>query len=197
MDGMNFDPLYQYVVQHKWRGLLVEPLPDMFVELMETYRGIDGLIFENVAIADRSGLRDMCRVRKEAIDHKLVPHWAKGISTFADDEARNVLGPDLQYQKDRDLILPHIVKETVRCETLANLFSKHKIERIDIFVTDVEGYDYEILRQLDLTRYKPTLVRLEWLNLSESDKDLTIKLLTSHGYQTKFIDVDLIAWRSS
>jgi len=195
MDGISFDPLHKYVVQHKWRGLLVEPLPDMFAELKETYKGVDGLIFENVAIAERSGQRDMYRVRKEAIDRKLVPFWAKGISTFADNDARNVLGLNPEYQIDRDQIRPHIVTETIRCETLVNLFAKHEIERVDVFVTDVEGYDYEIFRQLDLERYGPTLIRLEWLNLSESDRHLTIKALKKFGYKTKCVDVDLLAWK--
>ncbi len=156
---------------------------------------MDGLIFENIAIANTSGQRDMCRVRKEALDLKMVPHWAKGISTFADNEARNVLGPNLEYQKDRDQIRPHIITETVKCDTLANLFLKHEIEHLDVFVTDVEGYDYEVLRQLDLLRYKPSLIRIEWLNLSESDRHMTINLLKSHGYQTELVDVDVLAWR--
>src|SRR5262245_37291248 len=37
MDGISFDPLYKHVVSNGWRGLLVEPLPDLFEQLKETY----------------------------------------------------------------------------------------------------------------------------------------------------------------
>jgi FkbM family methyltransferase len=190
MDGVSFDPLHKYVVQHKWRGLMVEPLSDMFEELKETYRGMDGLIFENVAVADTSGQMEMCRIRKEAIKLGIVPNWAKGISTH-NTEPRNELRPKSPYIEQ---LRPHIVTETVRCNTLANLLSKHGIKHIDIFVTDVEGYDYNILRQLDFAQYKPRLILIEWSELSDSDKRMAVELLTNHGYRTKVVHIDLVAW---
>lgn len=48
------DPLHSYVQRFGWRGILVEPQPDVFARLVENYRDqADRLIFENVAIAPR------------------------------------------------------------------------------------------------------------------------------------------------
>jgi len=37
MDGAAYDPLHEFVARYGWRGLLVEPLPDMFEQLRRTY----------------------------------------------------------------------------------------------------------------------------------------------------------------
>jgi len=193
MDGISFDPLHEHIIRHNWRGLLVEPLSDLFAELKQTYDGMDRLLFENVAVADDRGQRDMYRICKEAIHLGKVPYWAKGVSTFT--EPRNMLGPNSFHKEELELMRPYIITETVRCETLAALFSKHQIRSIDIFVTDVEGYDYEVLRQLDFTTYRPSLIRIEWANLSESHKRMTLDLLGRHGYRTRILKLDLVAWK--
>jgi hypothetical protein len=47
----------------------------------------------------------------------------------------------------------------------------------DFLSIDVEGYDYDVLSLLDLTRYQPTLICVE-----ASSGDLH-GLLSRHGYQ--------------
>jgi FkbM family methyltransferase len=193
MDGVLFDPLHEYVVRHNWRGLLIEPLSDIFAELKQTYDGREGLLFENVAIADQSGHRDMLRICREAIDDGKVPCWAKGVSTFT--EPRNMLGPNSLHKSELEQMRPFIKTETVWCERLEAVFAKHNVRSIDVFVTDVEGYDYDVIKQLDLMTYSPSLIRIEWANLSEVHKHLTMEHLQQYGYRTKLVKLDLVAWK--
>lgn len=50
-DGRYGDPLHKYIVKYPWRGILVEPQPDVFTRLCANYAAYkDRLIFKNVAI---------------------------------------------------------------------------------------------------------------------------------------------------
>ena len=81
------------------------------------------------------------------------------------------------------------------CETLAGLFNKHKITKIDVFQVDVEGYDYHVLKQLDFDLYRPYVIQIEWCNLPEVEKRLALDLLKRLGYQVRYLSCDLMAWR--
>ena len=35
-DGKRFDPINKYVVQYKWRGIVIEPIQEYFDELLKT-----------------------------------------------------------------------------------------------------------------------------------------------------------------
>src|SRR5271156_6703918 len=57
-DGVFGDPLRSYITKYPWRGVLVEPQPDVFDRLVRNYEPYaDRLILENLAISsDRSEL---------------------------------------------------------------------------------------------------------------------------------------------
>ena len=56
-DGITWDPLFKFIKKYKWEGILVEPHPRYFRELVENYTSIiPGKIhFENIAISDDNG----------------------------------------------------------------------------------------------------------------------------------------------
>lgn len=197
MDGISFDPLYRYVTRYGWRGLLVEPLPDQFEQLRRNYEGHQGLSFENVAIADEPCIRPMYRIDPDAVKRGLVPDWARGISSFFND--RNALGglrvPAESYEQMR----PHITTETVSCDSLANVLRRHRVRKIDVFVTDVEGYDYQVLRQFDFGQFSPSVILMEWYNLPHDERRLSLSLLRKHDYRTVSVwegcVENLLAWR--
>src|SRR5690606_10682341 len=70
----------------------------------------------------------------------------------------------------------------VRVSTLAQVLAEHDVFRIDILQIDVEGYDYEVLKQFDFDRYSPTLVNYEHQHLSAEDKESCAAMLSSRGY---------------
>jgi FkbM family methyltransferase len=193
MDGISFDPLYKHVIMNGWHGLLVEPLPDLFEQLREAYCSQEGLIFENVAIADVQGNKKIYRVSPEAVEEGVVPDWAKGIASFFND--RNALGGKRISKEDFEKIRPHIISQTVTCETLNTLLRKHNIRKIDIFQMDVEGYDFNVLKQLNFYRFRPYIIRMEWWNLPDEEKQFSLELLKTQGYRTSILSVDLVAWR--
>ena len=141
MDGKSFDLLHSFVHKHRWQGLLVEPLPDLFRELKEVYADCDWLAFENVAITEAVEDGPIFRIPQEAIRDESLPGWVKGISSLFND--RNALGgnrsllcgkalPDEIFNQFKN----HIVEEIVSCMPLKQLLEKHDIQYIDVLQID-------------------------------------------------------------
>ena len=57
-DGVFVDPIHRFIIKHRWRGVLVEPVPYLFNLLMQNYEGYN-LIFENVAISDKEEIKPL------------------------------------------------------------------------------------------------------------------------------------------
>ena len=81
-DGMLEDPLREFILANRWRGVLVEPVPYLFERLQRTYRDIDRVSLENVAIADREGSMPFYYVRESSGD-PTVPVWHAGLGSFS------------------------------------------------------------------------------------------------------------------
>lgn len=181
-DGIMHDQLHLFILAYGWHGLLVEPVKYLYDRLITNYAGAPGLMFENAAIADRDGTRTLYRVRPAA--HH--PAWCEGIGSFNRDHllAQKAQVPDIEE---------YIVQEEVACILFASLVQKHRILRVDVLVIDVEGYDFEILRQFDFERMKPSLVMYEHINLSPDDKQAAVALLRSHGYEVRSFAMNNVA----
>ena len=54
-----------------------------------------------------------------------------------------------------------------------------------MIVIDTEGYDLEILRQLDLIRFKPDLIVYEHKHLNELERTIAADLLIANGYSVQ------------
>jgi FkbM family methyltransferase len=183
MDGRKSDPIHALVNRHGWNGILVEPQRSHFSILRHNYGDRAGLEFRNVAISEQPGKKTLYRIRHEA---EGVPDWAPGLASF-----------------DRDTILAHrleipdverlIETEEVECVTLPQLLAGAP-QPIDLIVIDVEGYDAEIIRMLDLERFRPSIVHFEHKHLSRRQWEASVKKLLEHGYRVGAGISDTVAY---
>src|SRR5580704_5727436 len=190
-DGKSFDPLYKFASKQSWSGLLIEPHPELFLRLRETYCGHRTLIFENVAISDKVEDRDLNCVAFDAIDGDKIPNWALGISSLYDD--RNAIGGQRVLQEEYSAISQHKKKIKVSCVPLSLLVEKHSIRNVDVIQIDTEGHDYHVLRQIDFSRLKPELINFESCNLPDSELQSALKLLGQNGYYCLRYPYDVLA----
>jgi FkbM family methyltransferase len=193
MDGVSFDPLYAAARKFGWRGILIEPLQDLFEKLKDNYQNDSRLVFENVAISDTYETRTIYRVPYAVVKAGQVADWAAGIASFYLN--RNAIGGLGTFPQDYDRIRPFIVQEAVQCVPLQALLDRHSVERIDLVQIDTEGHDYHILKQIDLKRYKPYVVRFEARNLPSEERDAALGKLVEHGYDCYWDADDVIATR--
>ena len=181
MDGKTDDQLYDYVAKFDWRGVVCEPLADLFARLTATYGDAPDVTLENSAITEVSGDGSMYRVPLERIRDDSLPPWVAGISSFFDD--RNQLAGINVDDALHARFKPFISRESVSCLSVNDLIEKHKIESIDILAIDACGYDFKILKQLDFARFKPSAILLKYIFLAFDEKQECLGLLRKHGYR--------------
>jgi FkbM family methyltransferase len=171
-DGLMEDHVHTVVRRFGWRGLLLEPLREYYDQLVANYAGASNLIFDNRALADQDGPRTMFHVGHGAGD---LPEWCNGLGSLSRDAV-------LKYRSEFPQLEEYLVEQTVECVTFPTLIAQHGLDRIDVIISDAQGYDLEILRQIDFHRFRPELVIYEQDLLAEEDKRSAIGLLERHGY---------------
>jgi hypothetical protein len=77
--------------------------------------------------------------------------------------------------------------------TLPALLAKHRVARIDLLHIDTEGHDLQILRQVDFRAYKPRMIVVEHLHMTEDGKKEALGLLESQGYAVQVLTDDFAA----
>jgi len=80
------------------------------------------------------------------------------------------------------------VEETVRTRTLTSVLDEHwpAGRPIDLLTIDVEGHDLQVLRGLDLTKYRPKIVLIEMLDLDGLYDSDVYHILDARGYKLEF-----------
>lgn len=173
-DGLMDDPIHFLVRKYGWRGVLLEPDPQLFERLKENYSGVDGPILVNAALSPINGKTSFYRIR---MDEKM-PSWCAGLGSFR----RDVI---LSNKNDVPEIESHIIEDRIESISFHSLVARYRPPRIDLIVIDTEGYDLEILRQLDLIRFRPDLIVYEHKHLNELERTIAADLLIANGYSVQ------------
>jgi len=172
-DAQRDDPLQRFITSHRWRGIMVEPVPYVFERLKRHYGESPNLILENVAIAERDGDTDFYYL--EQANDPLLPEWYDRIGSLSTDVF-------LKHQVHIPNIMERIVKRTVPCLTFESLCRKHNIEHIDLVHIDAEGYDFEIIKLIDFTSHSPLAILYEHMHLG-SAYEASREYLRQRGYE--------------
>lgn len=177
-NGTDGDPIRKYVTSRHWRGILVEPQPEVFRELVANYKGEPQLVFENAAIGEADGTAEL-----------YVPRAADGatatlLATFHKEVLLRRIGGDMAIV-------------TVKVPTLSpkSLLEKHGVTRVDLLQIDVEGFDYEVIKMFDYSTLKPTIIRFEHIHLARRDRDACTSFLKGMGYHLAKLGLDTVAFR--
>lgn len=187
-DGLGGDPIYTLVHESPlWQGLFVEPVPYLFERLRRNYAGRDGLIFENVAINDGS-MQPFYWIdpaaRTEMPD---LPEWFDQLGSFNEGHVRTV--PELG-----EVLLRYRRVTNVRGWTFQQLLDRHRITSFDILHIDTEGYDWQVLCQVDFMRYQPQIVIYEHKCLEPGDRVLAEQHMSAF-YTLKDLGGDMFCVR--
>jgi len=121
-------------VRHGHRGILVEPNP-AFAKKLRDYRPGDKVVEAGVGVTDATEV--------EYYEIKGNPM----LNTFSPDQVKM-----LQQGKSENVV------ERVRKMPLINLnrlITEQLGKAPDVLSTDIEGLDYDIIRSLDLSRFRP------------------------------------------
>lgn len=186
-DGISFDPIYNLVTKEKVRGIAIEPMPDIFVQLKKNYEKNPQVKLLNIAIHKDQNQMKLYRVDPQK---KGYPNWTKGTPSF------NKSHHNLSNIPDCD-----IVEEIVKCISFDELIDKYSIKKIDLLQIDTEGYDSEIIKMIDFTKINPTIISFEHgmrqgiMNMAQFVE--CQNLLFQNNYNIIILDNDAIAYKNN
>jgi FkbM family methyltransferase len=173
-DGLSGDPLREYILKHKWKGVLVEPQPDVFARLKANYAGVhEGIAFENVAVSSDSKPLTMYRLPPSSANSTI------GTATVASADQK-IAARQLGMSADK---LEKIEVPTAR---LDDIVARHGLHALDILQLDTEGFDWDVLQTLDLKKTRPWLIRFEHGHLSPKTIAAMTEHLNAHDYDVNF-----------
>lgn len=163
-DGCTHDPIFRLMQENpSYRGLFVEPVPYLFEKLQRNYGWREGLLFENAAINDGS-TQPFYWVDPDARQEiPELPDWFDQLGSFNERHIRGVPGI-------ADILLRYRRVTDVKGMSMQELLDRHGITRFDVLHIDTEGYDWQVLRQVDFARYTPRVVLYEHKCLSAEEK---------------------------
>lgn len=197
-DGITGDLLYELLKKNKtWKGIFVEPLPYIFQKIIELHKGTDNYIYENIAICDSDDIeyKDIFYISKRIEDIKEdveIPYWYDQIASFSKEHVIKQLSTIL----DENIVKNYLVAKKVRCKTLKTAIKSHDIKKIDLLIVDVEGYDYNIIKQIEDLYIKPRVIVYEHKHLNISEYNLSKLLLFRMGYKYIEHEQDVLAYRN-
>lgn len=181
-DGILDDPIRESVCRYHLRGLLIEPLPDLFEKLKRNYSSETQLSFENVAILPKDDAVTIYRVREDAA----VPfHW-HGIASFY---RNNLIAQGVPEEFIESL--------HVKGAPLKSVLSQHNIDDVTLLQIDTEGYDFEIIKSAFDAQIFPDIINYEHCWLIPKNRFMCKELLAKHGYAFIEVGKDTLATRTA
>lgn len=185
-DGTQQDPLHELVLEHRWAGIMVEPVPYVFERLSRNYGHLPHIVLENVAVGAEDGAVPFYHLADTAdAGRPGLPIWFDALGSLN----REVVMAHRRFIPDID---ERLVETEVPAITFESLLRRHDVNAIDVLLIDTEGYDYEILKRVDFKRVRPKVIIYESVHLSGDDRRESTARLASFGYDS--IDYGMDTW---
>lgn len=186
-DGKQGDPLHKLIKSNtNWRGIFIEPVKFVFDRLVKNYHNNERFIFENVAIGEKEGKTKFYYLDEKAETEIKggLPWWHDQLGSFDKDHIQKHFDFDIQS---------YIVEEEIDCLRLDHILERHGVSELDLLHIDTEGFDYNVLSQVNFEKYRPKCILFEIHHLSESQEQKSEKLLEKFGYKLERYGVDVLA----
>jgi len=158
-DGFTQSNTYFFEKYRGWKGLLIEPIPELS---MKCKKNRPNAIVENSALVSNEYnnttiTMEYCNlmsiVNDGTLDERIINnHLTQGKKHLQKDEK--------------------IYSISVPANTLSFLLYKHEIKDIDLLSVDVEGYELEVIKGLDFQVHKPKFILVEERNYNSMNEFL-------------------------
>ncbi len=182
-DGIHADPVRNIILKYKLKSLLVEPLPHIYSKLLNNYKNIPFINFENSAI-----IIDNKNLEKYISFFELIDEINKtNLSGFSSTKINKV--------KSIQKTIPgsKIKEHRVSCLSVKELLKKYKINEASVLIIDAEGLDIQLCKEFLKLSNPPKIIYFEILDQKKFEIDEVIKILINKGYKISGNISDIIA----
>lgn len=138
-DGLTFSNSYFFEKERNWKGVCVEPIPEIFSKLNE----IRNCIKINGCISNKTGTEKFLRVKGEYVDTEMLS------GLLNDYDARHL------ERIDREIKEYGGSKEEieVKCYDINQVLKDNNIQQVDFFTIDTEGNELKILKTIHFDEF--------------------------------------------
>jgi FkbM family methyltransferase len=172
-DGYSQSNTYYLERFRGWSGVLIEGIPELYDRCRRLRR--------------RSRVYQCALVAPEFREPSVPMHYAN-LMSVVDGSLKSSGAQDDQIRRGIELqSLPATYTIGVPARTLASILDEVSPARIDFFSLDVEGAELDVLKGLNLEKYRPTYLLVEARFFDEVDAYLRpyyelVEQLTYHDY---------------
>ena len=159
LDGVEYSNTYFFEIKG-WKGACIEAHND-FIPLLHQNRPGAQVVH--------------CAVGAE--DLESVTFYANKIGSLSTIDK----SAEERWKRDYKEFFTGFEEQTVRMRTLTSIFNELKPGNIDFISLDIEGYEVEALKGLDLTKYKPRIFIIEYKD--DEHRAKVEQILFPHGYK--------------
>jgi FkbM family methyltransferase len=178
-NGITSDPFHRFLIENiAWESILIEPQSPCVQTLRSIYADRQNIRIEHAAIGPEQETLRLYKVSDTAVG---LPHWANQLASAR----REVI---LSHKDRIPDIEQHLQTEDVRCLGLAHVVAKHRFPRVDLLASDTEGFDFEIVKQIDSLPSLPEFIYYEHLHLSKLEYEQSLGFLKDRGYLTQAVN---------
>ena len=167
--------------------LLVEPIKGAFEQLEKNYSGFKNVRFVNKAIDIESGKKNIFSVNPKYYDFYKKKYDSKDVSWLT--VLASFHKKHLEYHGIKS---NHIQSTEIDCINFKELIEEYDYQKLDLLVTDTEGYDdvliTNFIQNIDI---RPIII-LEWIHINKNKAEDLIQLLKVNNYKFFKINKDLI-----
>ena len=169
-DGISFDSISERIKDIKVSGIAIEPVYEYYILLLENFKKWDKINCLNVAVHEKQQNLEIFKVKSNRL--KLYPDWARGINSLFFNHLRKL---KIESKDIESVNVPAVNMEYL----ISRYFDKQKRVYLQM---DVEGYDSEILKALDLEDFRPLMIKYEHVNIEMSNKKIVENKLRNNDY---------------
>ena len=154
-DGLSQSNTLYFERYKNWRGILIEPIPELAMQCKENR---PNCIVENCALVSFDYTETFVEMRY----CRLMSIVKGALTTPEVEEAHLRRGCEVQGVTSYDLQVP--------ARTLTSILNEYDVTSIDFLSLDVEGYETNVLKGIDFEKYRPNFMLVEALDSSFRDE---------------------------
>jgi FkbM family methyltransferase len=131
-DGITYSNTYLFEKKYNWKGLCIEPNPNIFIKLKQNRN----CIVENLAVSSELGSQNFIAIEGHS-------NMLSGIeSNYSKKHLKRIKNEVKIYNQK-------VMNLNIKTNTLKILFDEYEIEKVSFISIDTEGSELEVLKSID------------------------------------------------